>query len=100
MGKRTKPIKLTDEQKAVVECTDSLISLKGFHGTGKTGTLCSYIVERLRRDENALILGLSLTKLAALNLKRKLITHPDWNPIFDRRGYGGHFSQLRLQVRS
>ena len=91
MGKGTKPIKLTDEQKAVVECTDSPISLRGFHGTGKTGTLCSYIVERLRRDENALILGLSLTKLAALNLKRKLITHPDWNPIFDRRVTVGTF---------
>lgn len=91
MCNETKSIKLTDEQSAVVKCDVSPISLRGFYGTGKTGTLCSYIVERLRRNENAMILGLSLTKLAALNLKRKLITHPDWNHIFERRVTVGTF---------
>ena len=91
MGKGIKPIKLTDEQKAVVECDGSPISLRGFHGTGKTGTLCSYIVERHAKDGKARVVAVSLTKLAALNLKRKLITHPDWNPTFDRRVTVGTF---------
>ena len=91
MGKGTDRIKLTYEQTDVVKCDVSPISLQGFYGTGKTGTLCSYIVERLRLDENALILGLSLTKLAAMNLKGKLVKHPDWDPIFERRVTVGTF---------
>ncbi|MRR30873.1 ATP-dependent helicase, partial [bacterium] len=91
MATAKKAIKPTPEQSAVVDCDHGLISLRGFHGTGKTGTQCAFIVERLARNRDTRVLGLSLTKQAAWNLRKRLITHPKWSPAFERRVTVGTF---------
>ena len=85
MEERNNPIKLTPEQLRAARCKGRIISLRGYHGTGKTETLAAYIVKTLCRDKGSRILAVSLTKRAAGNLSDKLHEHPSSEDSFVSR---------------
>jgi DNA helicase II / ATP-dependent DNA helicase PcrA len=85
MQEQKKPIKLTPEQLRVTNCRGRVISLRGYHGTGKTKTLTAHIIKTLRRDKGSRLLAVSLTKRAAGNLSDMLHGHPNREASFDSR---------------
>ena len=85
---RAKPSK---EQLRVIECEDPVISLRGYHGTGKTKTAAEFAIHRLQAERKCRVLVVTLTKRAAVNFADWLYETPDWEPYFNRRVRVGTF---------
>jgi DNA helicase-2/ATP-dependent DNA helicase PcrA len=90
-AKSSNRTKSTREQRRVSKCEDPVISLRGYHGTGKTKTAVEYTIHRLQTDKNSRILVVTLTKRAAANFAERLHCHPDWRPEFNHRVRVGTF---------
>lgn len=83
--------KLTKEQRLVIKCKDPVISLRGYHGTGKTETTSEYAMEVLRANHRNRVLVVTLTKRASANFADRLHGHPDWDRRFNHRIRVGTF---------
>ena len=81
----------TKEQRRVTRCKDSAISLRGYHGTGKTETTSEYAMGVLVADHRNRVLVVTLTKRAAANFADRLHGHSDWDWHFNHRIRVGTF---------
>lgn len=79
------------EQRGVIKCKDHIISLRGYHGTGKTETTSEYAMEVLVTDRGNRVLVVTLTKRAAANFADRLHGHPGWDRRFNHRIRVGTF---------
>jgi DNA helicase-2/ATP-dependent DNA helicase PcrA len=84
-------MKHVNEQERVIKCQSPVISLRGYHGTGKTTTIAKFILSVLLTGMDKKILAVTLTKLAAANLKDELHKSPDWDSRFDKQIRVGTF---------
>ena len=82
---------LTKEQRRVIRCKDPVISLRGYHGTGKTQTTSEYAIKVLVTDHGNRVLVVTLTKRASANFADRLHGHPDWDRRFNHRIRVGTF---------